>query len=261
MSILRFGPSVTQTVNVPPATNYSFFPCTEWMPSSAVDVMRVVIGAQAITPSGQTFSMMGALQYAAVTPEQPSAWATVIGSTPLGGSGFQSLTATVAPSSGFWVRFGIGVRNTSTTGTPNTLTLQTSFTSNIKSYGKSIGRKSLTLVSYNSGTQYVPITGWQPALGISKLRGAMVFSGRMLDGGNAIQVAMCWRTADDVNEPSAWTAAGSLRTVAALNELWDTGEQTVTAAGNAFQVGLQFGTVGGGKSQVDVDVLLAGKWA
>lgn len=158
--------------------------------------------------------------------------------------------ATVVPGNAF-IRFGVGHK---ITGTPPTqgqadVTLEVTY----QQCGMFLPAWANHLVAVSTTKQFIPISGWMPALGVVKIGGVVVATGRT---GNIVAI-LTFRVAETSTElPDPWDDTG-------IGSVFSNGEQNtdeipVTTTGNMWvQIGVMYflssGTTPG---NLDLSILL-----
>lgn len=222
---------------------------TEWMPAIGMDdataVMKVsnVAGGVALRP---------VVQVAEVRPDKPSA-AAAIGTSKTTNDDFFfsasdfSLAAKTAGNT--YVRFGVMVKISSAPGMGQAdVCLQLA----LRQCGALLAPATAHLVATSATKQYLPITGFLPVLGVSKVELTAIVSSLL--GG--LEGMLTFRLASTSPEdPEAWDDTGIGSVFDADGESND-GEQTYTATGAMWvQFGFMYYTAGG-VGQADVTLLI-----
>ena len=149
-----------------------------------------------------------AVQLADVRSDNPDDWTTV--GTAESGAGDKCLGNLPMPTghtASFLVRFGVGYKLTgSATHAQADVGLQVSY----NQCGNVVGARTMQLDAASTDGRIETLTGWLPAVGVSKVRAAYVVS----DLAGGFPCRLTYRTASDIPEsPSAWsTAIDSYRT-------------------------------------------------
>lgn len=174
----------------------SYFPLTEWMPCAGIDLVQAYLSNRAATPAN-TLEQYLAWQYAAVRPDRPGVWnktSTNIGNNTEGVTS-QALTSTTD----YWIRFGTAVRNTSTNQTEVTAEIGSSFEWIAR--GRVVGKSTIQLDPPGvSMVNYLPVTGWIPAIEAEAVRATMQLTSWVSD----LDYQLSIRTAQNPDRPTAW---------------------------------------------------------
>ncbi len=241
-------------------TAEQFEPVTDWMPATGLSDVKMVLKRKSVQLGGTapTFNVKPAIQVALVRPDDPGDWAAISGAGPYTGAGESNTTvlSVAATTAGkMFVRFGFSyyLGGTAPTDGQADVEVQVSYLS----CGSIVGTMTQELQAFNTTTDsYVAVTGWIPAIDVSKVNAAFVIAG--LSGNFQCQLAV--RTAaTSIQAPSTWSKleGASYRT---SNGETTTSELTVTAGSDMFvQFGVAFcqSTAGAAPGQATVSTAVA----
>ena len=223
---------------------------TGWMPAMAMDAAAATLKLVGVLGA---FRGQPAYQLATARSEKPSApvavgsQQTADGEYYYGASDFALDAAT--PGTTF-IRFGIAHDISSS---PNQGVADATLQVVLRQCGEHLKAWTGHLQTLTTSNQYVPITGWMPALGVVKVQGTIVVSSLV---GN-FRVILTYRTATASPEsPGLWDSTGIGSAITADGES-NTGELAVTTTGKMWiQLGLRYElTSGSALGQADVSVL------
>lgn len=253
MSIIQTPPEAEASVSAL-STTATFTWLTGWLPAIAVDAGTLVLKVANLVNS---MRLLPAYQLAEVRTDKPSAPTTFGGLTAVSSDneyfysasdlGLSSLT----PGQTF---FRVGVAHYVNTA-PNTGKADVALSFAYRQLGRLLAPWSGHLVAVSTTNQFVPITGWMPAMSVVKFAATYVVASLT---GN-FQVKLTYRTATTSPEsPDAWDTTG-LGSLVSANTEDNSGELTPTTTGKMWiQLGLMYSLSSGSTpGQADVMVLPA----
>lgn len=219
-----------------------FEPLTAWMPAveiGTVDFLmeiRNVVGLWEGKPG---------VEFASVKTEEPDAPAAISAGSFESSNGFHHFQEAFSTTDKMFVRFGL-VHKNSATGT-NLGSAEVKLTVASKSCGELLGANTVVV---NPGittgkTAYFPVTGWYPAVGLSKAMAAFVVMGNAV--ASSLDYRLAVRQANDKTAPyqwfdleSGWTTAPATGEGNSARNSTEVGFGSPTPAMNAVQW-VQFG--------------------
>lgn len=223
---------------------------TDWLPGIAMDAATATLK---LANTSGSISVQACIQMAIARTDEPSAPSTVGTAQTTNVEYYISAPtfdlATVVPGNAF-IRFGVSYKVTTT---PNQGQADVIREVAYRQCGVFLPPWRDHLVAVSTTRQFVPVTGWLPALGVLKIEGAVVVSSVT---GNFVAI-FTYRTAEASPDlPSAWdtTGIGSAFNGGEQN----TGELPVTTTGMMWvQIGVMYYLSSGSTpGNADLSVLL-----
>lgn len=225
---------------------------SDWMPAIAMDAATAALKLRNVTGYFRATVVVQTADVRTDIPNTPTLIGAITGQAADGETFFAASTFDLATltTGKTYVRFGVAydVSTTPSVGQAD-VTLQVAF----RQCG-SLGKVwTGHLVARSTDACFVPIGGWQPAMGVVKLEGTIAISG--LTG--AVELSLAYRTATtSVESPDAWITTGMGSALTSAGET-NTGELTPTTTGKMWiQPGLKYDLSSGTFGQMDVSVLL-----
>jgi hypothetical protein len=144
-----------------------------------------------------SISVKVAIQYAAVTPEEPEDWADVGTAETTATVLYQSIDlAAQSPEDRYYFRLGVAAKSGSDVNSRAAVKL--SATTNVS--GAHLGGKTInTTWGSTSTTVYNSLTGWYPAQVVDKVKAAYSITSQ-----SGLKYALGYRTMNNNLEPAAW---------------------------------------------------------
>lgn len=183
------------------STSYVYEWFTDWMPAIGLDTVRATIKHKAAAAAFQT---KFAIQTANVRTNNPNAAAT-LETSPTAGAGERvagdtpgNIDITNSTAGTLFVRFGVAYSLSSAGIGDADVSMQLAY----DACGRMIGSASAEVLAPDSGNSFLPVTGWMPAIHVSKFKAALVVTG----SGSVFKTRMAVQTATtSVESPNAWT--------------------------------------------------------
>lgn len=175
------------------STVNQFAPCTDFMATIGLDLIRAVYNVRQLTG---TFQYQLAYQTAVARTDNPDAWVLIDslrnGTTPL-------CTGDLSLSLGgkWYIRFGLMYNELTAPGLSQAYCgLQLTW----NACGQVVGGGTYQLAAPDTGPYYQTVSGWMPACMAAKQRAAFIAS----QTGANFRYKLAFQTAVDVNTPNAW---------------------------------------------------------
>jgi hypothetical protein len=217
---------VTTTL-VTTTTTSAFEPLTEWMPSTGVGDLDFAVTLLSLDGDADA-EVIPAVQLTAVRSDAPDSPGAITG-TWVSTAATHHFSDTLSAGSKFLVRLGLAYKLKA--GESGVAIVQAKLSPAVQQCGRILPGKQIDVSPFMTVTDgaYFPISGWEPTVGLSKIKAAFL----VMDNSNTdLEYVLLARTCDDPAEPNSWQAAEAWANPASGNSERNTGEVSVPAGAN-----------------------------